>query len=133
MSITGLLKGAVLVSFTGLPEEYEGTRVVCATVIEDFKGRLPEGYWLLTSNVVKVEDDIVSTLNSHYKIVGDLEQVTLPIETLPTLRQGAAPQSLKAMLEKGFTYKAGMLQREGAEEVADDSVKKGDRNIGLLL
>lgn len=133
MSITALIKGAVLVSFTGLPEEYDGTRVVCATIIEDYAGRFPPGYWLLSSSVVKVEGDVVSTLNSHYKIEGELEQITLPIETLPTLRQGAAPQSLKAMLDEGFAYKTGILQREGAEEVADDSVKRGDRNTGLLL
>ena len=102
LNLTGILTDAVLVTFDDLPKEYGEVRIVCATIVEDFHGRFRPGYWMYTSLVKKVEGDIVLTLNSTYKIKGDMTQVSLPFSALGALKEGAPPRAVKALLEAGY-------------------------------
>lgn len=111
MNITGILEDAALVSFTSIDD----AQIVCGTIVKDHARRWPSGYILRTSRVVKIEGDIVTTLNSHYKIMGDLEEVTLPWQAYPLLL-GTSAQILKSMLDEGFTIKEGMLHMPPSDD-----------------
>jgi len=106
-NLTGIIREATLVTLTDTPKELEGCRILCGTVSQDFQGRFKPGNWFYSSMVMTVEGDLVSTLNSVYRVEGDMEQVTLPWSALPVLQQGAPPQALKALKEKGFRHVGG--------------------------
>ena len=111
MNITGILEDAALVSFIGIDD----AQLVCGTIVKDHARRWPSGYLIRTSKVVKVEGDIVTTLNSRYKIVGGLEEVTLSWQAYHLLLDFPV-QILKSMLDGGCTIKEGMLHMPPSDD-----------------
>ena len=90
-TIKCLLKDAWHVAFTDLPEEYEGTTIVWGTVEIDYTGDYEKGFWCCTSPVRHIEDDMVTTQNSLYQILGALKPISLPLKCSPILREGFDP------------------------------------------
>lgn len=111
MDITGILEEAALVSFTGIDD----AQIVSGMIVKDYARRWPSGYIIRTSKVVKIEGDIVTTLNSHYKIMGDLEEVTLPWQAYLLLLDLPA-LTLNAMLVEGYTLKEGRLHMPPSDD-----------------
>ena len=99
-----MLEEAALVSFIDIDD----AQLVCGTIVKDHARRWPSGYLIRTSKVLEIEGDIVTTLNSRYKIVGGLEEVTLPWQAYHLLLDFSA-KTLKSMLDGGCTIKEGML------------------------
>ena len=68
--LTGIIRDATLLK----------NGCVFGYVVKDFRGRFETGNWIRTSRVLKREKDFVHTMNSVYKIEGELviENVTSP-------------------------------------------------------
>ena len=50
---------------------HEGEFVIWGRVYNDSKGRWPDGHWIRTSLISRVEGDLAITLNSVYRLVGE--------------------------------------------------------------
>ena len=65
--LTGIIRDALIYT-----TRYNGetVSVVHGIVVEDFKGRFPQGGWITTSIITEGEcgDEYIKTLNSVYKI-----------------------------------------------------------------
>lgn len=51
-------------------EEFDGVKIVLGRILEDRKGRFPDGTHIHTSHVDRIEGDLVHTRNSVYRLIG---------------------------------------------------------------
>ncbi|QGH74850.1 hypothetical protein MAL1_00104 [Bacteriophage DSS3_MAL1] len=56
------------------PRTKSGKYVLWGHVYGDAKGRFPDGLFIRTSAIVKIEDGIALTLNSAYRLIEDKEE-----------------------------------------------------------
>lgn len=45
--------------------------VIWGNIYNDIHGRFPDGYWIRTSLIARIEGDIAVTLNSNYRLIGE--------------------------------------------------------------
>lgn len=55
--------------------------------------------WCCTSLIESVDDEYVQTRNSIYKLVGEGQEITLPLSDIERLRVGYSPDNCIAMRE----------------------------------
>lgn len=103
-NISGIIKNVCLVNFTNVPAKHGLVSIAWGNVVEDFKGRFPSGSWMHTSLVQKIEGDMIHTQNSLYQVEGEMEVISLPIDLLPVIYDGAPPQSVRGLVESGYTF-----------------------------
>lgn len=66
--------------------------------------------WCCTSLIESIEGDLVKTQNSVYRLVGDGEEVVLPLSDIERIRSGFSPkncETLRQLETKGYKVEPG--------------------------
>lgn len=50
--------------------------VIWGHIHNDIRGRFPDGTWVRTSLIARIDDDVAITLNSNYRLIGEEKGTT---------------------------------------------------------